>query len=1539
VGVHVKKRLIVGIAAFGLLGASLLPAAAAAPVVASAGVAPAGVEAIANAAVETGDPTADLAARMKKAKKDRENQVTQAERLRAAKKSGIKAPVISRTQLQLFAANQDALNGVKTKSVNKNLVTPGGVTPHYFGPYSNYANSPQHLSTAIVDFGAPANVPWARKATGTAIVDNAGVVTDILITDPGAGYDPATPPTVTVTGIGGTGSGAAVTSTVGVVLDRVDITSAGDGYNDPVTVNFAGGALDTNNPLAHQAVAVASITYGGVITAITVTDFGAGYTQPPTATATDDAGQFVPAILAPVMSFGVTAVTIGNGGSGYVLPGMRKFVDELPIPGYVNDPNKHLTNLGQYLGMAVADTTTYPGSDYYMIAVVQYREQLHSDLPKTLLRGYVQLAPAGTPGAVALTNALVDGTTTPALLPDGTQAFGYDSPHYLGPVITAEKDRPTRVLFRNLLPTGVKGDLFLPVDTTVVGAGQGSSVTPTAANNWGYGADPVNPVCGQSGAVKPKSCYTENRSNIHLDGGATPWISDGTPHQWITPAGQATDYPEGVSVKNVPDMADPGPGAQTFFYTNQQSARLMFYHDRSWGITRLNVYAGETAAYSITDASERKLQTAGIIPDASSTIPLIIEDKTFVPTTAELSVTDPLWNEAAWGSKGNLWASHTYMSLQNPYDATGTNQFGRWEYGPWFWPPTTTLIYGPRANPYAGQCIADWCEPAGWLQIPGTPNESAGFEAYNDTPLVNGTAYPKVTLEPKAYRFKVLNASNDRFWNLQLYQATGNSADGSNCEQTTGANCTEVAMNASEIAAAQADPFVFPTPDTFVSPAGPVWNMIGTESGWLAQPAVIPQQPITWVTDPTVFNAGNVDKHSLVLAPAQRADVVVDFSTWAGKTLIMYNDAPAAYPARDPRYDYYTDNADLRNTGGANTTPAGYGPNTRTVMAITIAAKNATGGTGPTFALSKANKEWMAKTLGGGGLFEDTQPPIVVGQSAYNRAYDTAFGTDKSIMPNDGFIRINDSTVTFNTLTNAGPGKPGAVITMNLEMKGMHDEMGAGWDNMFGRMAGMMGLEAPNNTAAGAQNLVLYPYVNPPTENFDGLPVPAGIRTVPIVTLGDGTQIWKLTHNGVITHPMNFPLADVQLINRVGWDGIIRPPEDSELGWQNTVRVSPLEDTFVAIRPILPQTTFGIPVSKRPLNPALPIGSPDGFISFDANGNAITPAYTNEVTNLDWEYVWGNRMLSIADQDMMRPVSVKAPAVVPDPSVLTGAAGVLTWTDPTAANLKSTWGNPKNEIGWKIMRAQQIGMAVPAAADYVQIGKALANATTFTVPGADPSLQWVYKVVAWNAAGETDSNTVGMSTSTAVSMLAADWLVVGGAPTQVALTGPMVKIGSTGGEYRVVNKVPWTKADTTLSTTADQTVGNGYGIFLRLTRAGGSITSAYGFQVDPGAGKALVLRQWAGNKEICTLARQTYPATFLPSNPHTVVASIVGDTFTATITWAGGSAVMSVPSLVTANANAVGAPKCPTTVLPTGKDFGFRTWTAGTTTFVGTTVG
>ena len=39
------------------------------------------------------------------------------------------------------------------------------------------------------------------------------------------------------------------------------------------------------------------------------------------------------------------------------------------------------------------------------------------------------------------------------------------------------------------------------------------------------------------------------------------------------------------------------------------------------------------------------------------------------------------------------------------------------------------------------------------------------------------------------------------------------------------------------------------------------------------------------------------------------------------------------------------------------------------------------------------------------------------------------------------------------------------------------------------------------------------------------------------------TQIWKITHNGVDTHAIHFHLFNVQLLNRVGWDGAIRPAD------------------------------------------------------------------------------------------------------------------------------------------------------------------------------------------------------------------------------------------------------------------------------------------------------------------------------------------------------------------------------------------------------------
>ena len=116
-----------------------------------------------------------------------------------------------------------------------------------------------------------------------------------------------------------------------------------------------------------------------------------------------------------------------------------------------------------------------------------------------------------------------------------------------------------------------------------------------------------------------------------------PWISDGTPHQWITPLARRRDQlPEGRQRQNVPDMDvcnAEDDGCQTFYYTNQQSARLMFYHDHAWGITRLNVYAGEAAGYVLTDMrrAEPVRDPADRTRPWADGTPLVIQDKTFVP--------------------------------------------------------------------------------------------------------------------------------------------------------------------------------------------------------------------------------------------------------------------------------------------------------------------------------------------------------------------------------------------------------------------------------------------------------------------------------------------------------------------------------------------------------------------------------------------------------------------------------------------------------------------------------------------------------------------------------------------------------------------------------------------------------------------------------------------------------------------------------------------------------------------------------------------
>jgi spore coat protein A len=102
---------------------------------------------------------------------------------------------------------------------------------------------------------------------------------------------------------------------------------------------------------------------------------------------------------------------------------------------------------------------------------------------------------------------------------------------------------------------------------------------------------------------------------------------------------------------------------------------------------------------------------------------------------------------------------------------------------------------------------------------------------------------------------------------------------------------------------------------------------IGTEGGFLPKPALIPTN--------VPFNPLNPLKSSLVVASAERPDIIIDFSRHPNQSVILYNDAPAPFPVGDPRNDYFP----LWNPKGNPVnalTPAGFGPNSRVLMRFDV---------------------------------------------------------------------------------------------------------------------------------------------------------------------------------------------------------------------------------------------------------------------------------------------------------------------------------------------------------------------------------------------------------------------------------------------------------------------------------------------------------------------------------------------------------------------------------------------------------------------------
>jgi spore coat protein A, manganese oxidase len=290
--------------------------------------------------------------------------------------------------------------------------------------------------------------------------------------------------------------------------------------------------------------------------------------------------------------------------------------------------------------------------------------------------------------------------------------WGYDGT-YPGKIIEATRDRLVQVKWKNKLTQWPHG------------------ATPLPATEFPF--EIIPPLSAEPGHSHPS---TPGHAVVHLHGAHVPPHSDGWPESFLHPK-----------------LAGHGQSSVTFKYPNHQRGALLWYHDHTAHLTRLNVYAGLAGPYILREHGEARLG----LPSGKYEIPLMIQDRSFDPAD--------------------------------------------------------------RPTRLKHNVIAD--QP----------------EFFGDFIVVNGKIWPKLTVEPRRYRFRVINGSNSRFYRLSI--------------------------GSGQI------PLVF---------------QIGTDGGFLTHPIQI----------------GTAEQPNLILAPGERADLIIDFTACAvGDEFVMANDARSPFPG-DP---------------------------------------------------------------------------------------------------------------------------------------------------------------------------------------------------------------------------------------------------------------------------------------------------------------------------------------------------------------------------------------------------------------------------------------------------------------------------------------------------------------------------------------------------------------------------------------------------------------------------------------------------------------
>jgi FtsP/CotA-like multicopper oxidase with cupredoxin domain len=521
--------------------------------------------------------------------------------------------------------------------------------------------------------------------------------------------------------------------------------------------------------------------------------------------------------------------------------GQPKFVNELPQPVFYT-----------------ADKLSHPGFDYY---VIESSPAVYGIASPTVPFGLASVTPAVskadtfTPGGFA--NKIWLGLCNPlAVLTAGrcpagqelyTEVWGYGQQNTVNasstlpipagktaastyPAMTfrATRGTPVKVKWVNNLPNQhlfckdpLNSNWPCGIDRTLMGTLLPAGTLMTSAPGGGVYGGPQQP---------------DNAMVIHLHGGEIPPDSDGFAELWFgnpataaayktTPAaGQVANIdppfalPAGSGVlpatpstatswnRNGTITGDPSStvlgnlirptGSEMIYnYPMVQDSATIWYHDHALGKTRVNVVAGPAGYFQVLDpAVDAALWGAaadvptgyafgnctngGILAGQCRDVPIVLQDRAF---NADGSINFP-------NGLGQLPQNKNVLPL-----APGVN---------------------PSVHPQ-------------WVP-----------EYFGDSAVVNGVTWPKLSVTPTFYRFRLLDGSNARCYTLSLWTIP---------------------------------------PGGGKPPAAPSFTIIGSDQGYLPRPVTVP---------------------TLTMCPGERFEVVVDFSTLpAGTVVNLRNTAGAPFPA------------------------------------------------------------------------------------------------------------------------------------------------------------------------------------------------------------------------------------------------------------------------------------------------------------------------------------------------------------------------------------------------------------------------------------------------------------------------------------------------------------------------------------------------------------------------------------------------------------------------------------------------------------------